>query len=240
LPWPAVALVVSTVGVNLVFLAWYVTSIDLLLPHLSWIFALVFSTCVFIMQKRRKAKKGTRLSKAAIVFSVLWAVFAMSIRAELHRPPEHRVALKRIGLACHLYSQNFDGYFPDKSLSQLVPEYLSADVLRCPFREPTEEERNDPYMTISHIDYTYVAGLKWTDPPILILAYSKSHELGRTLFNWHLKGRTTEDVSYDISIPHWKKDEIRYVLYLDGHVEIFDEVDFQKKLAAQENWLKGQ
>ncbi len=97
--------------------------------------------------------------------------------------------LKRIGLACHTYSMDYDEHFPD-DLSHLYPQYIGTlDVFECP---STEDSVLSAVAIEEQGSYVYISGLTEADSVDELLAHDK---------------------------PGNHMDDEQCELYLDGHVE---------------------
>ena len=110
--------------------------------------------------------------------------------------------LKQIGLALHMYAQDYDGKFPD-DLSTLCPNYISnPKIFKCRGDKTISEIKEMKQGT--RISYVYVTVLTEQDSTDRILAYDAS--------------------------PDFHDGEGRNVLFLDGHVAWYAEKEFQKLL----------
>ena len=112
--------------------------------------------------------------------------------------------VKQLCLGCKQYSMDYDEKLPDK-FSVLYPDYVSALSL---FQHPSvKHERNiTKKEEIDELsDYVIFEGLYKSDPSDSILIYEKQQFF----------------------------EDGRIVGFLDGHVELMDEQEFQKKLKEQ-------
>lgn len=111
--------------------------------------------------------------------------------------------LKQIGLALHMYAQDYDEKFPD-DISALCPNYIAnAKIFKCPSDKTISEIKEMKPGT--RISYVYIKGLTEKDSQDSMIAYDAS--------------------------PDNHDGEGRNVLFLDGHVKWYDEKEFQKLLS---------
>lgn len=110
--------------------------------------------------------------------------------------------LKQIGLALHMYTQDYNGKFPD-DISVLCPDYIStAKIFKCPGDKTISEIKEVNHGT--QISYVYIKGLTEKDSSDSIMVYDAS--------------------------PDNHDGEGRNVLFLDGHVRWYAEKEFQELL----------
>ena len=187
---------------------------------------LVFGIIGIVHTKEGTGRRGRGLAIAGVIISslcivILPFIFALAAilmpafaRArEVARQESCINNMKQIGLACYMYSQDNNGNLPDKGLESLFPDYIAdSRVFICPQAEHSSSEIDSDGLEVRVVDYGYVKGLKMADNPGLIVAYDK--EL------WHQDNRC--------------------VLFLDGHVEIMNENDFQQKLEETKGLMKQQ
>ncbi|MBD3349714.1 MAG: DUF1559 domain-containing protein [Candidatus Eisenbacteria bacterium] len=146
-----------------------------------------------------EAKTGPKVSWIRVGVIVLLALAAWVVLSapfpgsgrERARRTKCASNLKQIGYACHLYSGDHEEAFPP-SLGAVFPEYIpDGRVFICPLSGgytkviavadlPEGAEDASAVFGPEHTDYEYVAGLRATDPPTLVLAYDRdgNHEDG--------------------------------------------------------------
>ena len=126
--------------------------------------------------------------------------------------------LRQIGLACHMYADDYDGEFPS-GLQGLHPTYCdNPKVFKCPSGEASYEDFRARTVTEKSSSYVYVPGLRADMPSELILGCDKpeNHPAKRERFRRHEAGRN--------------------VLFVDAHVEWWPgtrEAELQARLRRQ-------
>jgi prepilin-type processing-associated H-X9-DG protein len=128
--------------------------------------------------------------------------------------------LRQIGLALHIYSDDYAGTCPP-SFRELYPHYVdNARLYKCPSDDSVKSRAFADASGIAKSSYAYVPGLSPAMPDQMIVAYDKS-------------------------LKHHSKAG-RNVLFVDAHVEWWPaarEAEFQKLLveqrAAVEAWRKS-
>ncbi|HOX05820.1 MAG TPA: hypothetical protein PK280_05420 [Planctomycetota bacterium] len=128
---------------------------------------------------------------------------------ETSSPPRCKNNLRLIGIACHLYAEDYDGHFPDNP-RQLYPSFVdNIKRFSCP-SQPSADKDSVKGVATESGSYRLIPGLHDFDPGTFILAYDAS------LDNHGGRGRN--------------------VLFVDGSVEFWGaarEAEFQQRLAEQ-------
>jgi prepilin-type processing-associated H-X9-DG protein len=184
----------------------------------------------------REIAKEQKLKWLIVVICVLgfaavvrWGWYPADARARRSsRRAECKNKLREIGLALDMYSAGHKGKFPDGEtaadvFSQLVEgEYLSEEVGRygtpvyvCPgAKEDIKAWKRSRQLTEETCSYEWVAGIDADSPPKFVLAFDKTAD-------------------------HHRPGEMRMILFVDGHVELMLEENFQEYMSWQREMIRG-
>jgi prepilin-type processing-associated H-X9-DG protein len=136
--------------------------------------------------------------------------------------------LSQIGLALHMYSTDHEGKFPDaytaaEMFGDLVEEgYLDKTwgfwripLHVCPgAKQDIKAWKRTRQLTEETSSYGWVAGLDADSPPKFVLAFDKTAD-------------------------HHRPGEMRMILFVDGHVELMLEENFQEYMSWQREMIRG-
>lgn len=154
----------------------------------------------------RWARRGIVLGSIGVAVALIWLaahLYTSRARSGYHSTCQNN--LKQIGVIMKMYAGENQGALPD-TLSRTYPEYASdLTVFVCP---QSGHKPGDPARIDKWSDYTYVPGLRMTQP----IANSRA--------------RSCYHYEQDAELPGWNE------LYLDGHVEY--RVDWDSPRAKQQ------
>ncbi len=156
----------------------------------------------------RKWSRGLRWVMVLIGLSALAVLVLIPVAQKPRETPLRVICksnLRQIGLACLMYADDNNGFFPPH-FAALVPVYVdNARIFSCNRNPSRWRDFNGGRATAASSSYAYVGGLSASAPFEVILAYDRT--------------------------PHNRAG--RYVLFADAHVEWRREKNFQEELALQ-------
>ena len=163
------------------------------------------------------------LKEAILCFAVVLVVLILLLEP---RPTNHSSIihcmsnLKQISLAVRMYSQENEGFFPDREgrsgfeMLRAGGYLVGCKDYICPFTTDNIPDGTD--LTTAPVSYTYVAGLKETSPPDTPVARDKLPHKNYKIASIGLRFTRIKLIDGLHLYPYYQYGS---VLFVDGHVE---------------------